>query len=167
MRKYTKNRLIYVFICLFAILVSICSCRSPKIIEREVIRDSIVFVPETICVELPKEIIKEVVPMMDTLHMETSIAEASAYVDTTTKTLQGTISNKDVPIQTVIHNKIEYHDRDIVKTQVVTKYVIKYKKHVPKFIKWMLIVLIAYLLYSQRKNLLKLIKLLRKLILRV
>jgi len=164
MRRSTRNKTVYMLICFLCILMSVCSCRSPKIIEREVIRDSIVFVPETISVELPKEIIKEVVPMMDTLHMETSIAEASAYVDTTTKTLQGTISNKDVPIQTVVHNKIEYHDRNIVKTQVVTKDVIKYKKHVPKFIKWMLIVLIAYLLYSQRKNLLKLIKLLRKLI---
>lgn len=59
----------------------------------------------------PVEVVKEVVPQMDTLKMETSLAEAQSYVDTTTNTLKGSIKNKKgITEQIKWREKIVYRD---------------------------------------------------------
>lgn len=56
---------------------------------------------------IPIERIVDVVAQYDTLKMETSLAKASAYVDTTMRTLKGTIENKkDFTQQTTTKVKI-------------------------------------------------------------
>ena len=63
--------------------------------------DSIVLHDSVVYRELPRENDNDVVNMMDTLFMETSLASAKAYVDTATNTLKGNLENKhiDIPIE--------------------------------------------------------------------
>ena len=70
------------------------------------IRDSIVIHQVDSIVYHPKERIVDIVPVYDTLKMSTSIAEAKAYVDTTTHTLKGSLNNKQGTT-----TKIKYVDR--------------------------------------------------------
>lgn len=70
------------------------------------IRDSIVVHQVDSVVYIPKEVIKDIVPVYDTLRMSTSMAEAEAYVDTTTHTLKGSLNNKQGTT-----TKIKYVDR--------------------------------------------------------
>ena len=70
------------------------------------IRDSIVVHQVDSVVYIPKEVIKDIVPVYDTLKMSTSMAEAEAYVDTTTHTLKGSLNNKQGTT-----TKIKYVDR--------------------------------------------------------
>ena len=61
------------------------SVRVEKVVEY---RDT------TIYVEVPKEVIREVVPELDTLIMENSVAKSRSYLDTKTKTLRGELKTK-------------------------------------------------------------------------
>lgn len=72
-----------------------------KVIEKEIL------VRDTVEVEVPVEVIKEVVPQMDTSVVETSIAKATAYVDTTTRTINHKIENKPVKLE----KEIVYKDK--------------------------------------------------------
>lgn len=71
--------------------------------DTTVYKDSIVFIP--------KETIKEVVPALDTLTMETSMAKATAWLDTTTTTLRGALTNKKgVEYKYAYKDKLVYRD---------------------------------------------------------
>lgn len=70
------------------------------------VRDSIVYNIIDSTVIHPVEVIKDIVPVYDTLHMSTSLAEAQAYVDTSLHVLRGSIKNKEGYTQ-----KIKYVDR--------------------------------------------------------
>lgn len=120
-----KNKLIFLVWLLFF------SCSTPKYItvkETEVIKDTVKIKADTVRVEIPKEVIVNVVPELDTLKMETSIAEAEAYLDTLTNTLKGTLKNKKTElrkeIQTVEKTKFVEHKvevpvpYEVVKTKV-------------------------------------------------
>ena len=90
--------------------------------DTTIYKDSIVYTP--------KEVVKEIVPELDTLSMETSLAKATAYLDTTNRMLRGTIENKKgITEQIKYKEKIVY--RDSVVTQEipveVTKEVVKYR----------------------------------------
>ena len=90
--------------------------------DTTIYKDSIVYTP--------KEVVKEIVPELDTLLMETSLAKATAYLDTTNRMLRGTIENKKgITEQIKYKEKIVY--RDSVVTQEipveVTKEVVKYR----------------------------------------
>jgi len=83
---------------------------------------------------IPIEKYRDYTSLLDTLKMETSLAIAKSYVDTTNNTLKGSIENKEDPIKTVIKWKehIVYRD-SIEKVEVpvpveVTKEVTKYPK---------------------------------------
>ena len=89
----------------------------------------------------PVEVVKEVVPYMEPLYMETSLAKAEAYVDTTTNTLKGKIENKKgITEQIKWREKIVY--RDSVVTQEVpvevTKEVVKNKHYWYESILWLI-----------------------------
>lgn len=78
------------------------SCGTPKYItvkEKEYIKDTVLIKADTVKVNIPVEVKVNVVPELDTLKMETSVAEAQAYLDTLTQTLKGTLKNKKTELK--------------------------------------------------------------------
>ena len=78
------------------------SCGTPKYItvkEKEYIKDTVLIKADTVKVDIPVEVKVNVVPELDTLKMETSVAEAQAYLDTLTQTLKGTLKNKKTELK--------------------------------------------------------------------
>lgn len=122
---------------LFIILISIVlliipfSCGTTKYVylpgetkveyrDTTIYKDSIIY--------NPVEVVKEIVPVMDTLNLETSLAKATAYVDTTNRMLRGEIKNKK-GVTTEIH----YKDRIVYRDSVVTQsYPVEVEKIVTK-----------------------------------
>ena len=111
-----KTKLI--FLTWVAILA--CSCGTPKYItvkEKEYIKDTVVLKADTVKVDIPVEVKVNVVPELDTLKMETSVAEAEAYLDTLTQTLKGTLKNKKTElkkeIQTIEKTKYVEHKVEV------------------------------------------------------
>lgn len=107
-----KNKLIFLVWLLFF------SCGTPKYItvkETEVIKDTVKIKADTVRVEIPKEVVINVVPELDTLKMETSIAESTAYLDTLTNTLKGRIKNKKTELQKEIQTveKIKFVEHKV------------------------------------------------------
>ena len=88
---------------LFAwVAILACSCSTPKYItvkEKEYIKDTVLIKADTVKVDIPVEVKVNVVPELDTLKMETSVAEAEAYLDTLTQTLKGTLKNKKTELK--------------------------------------------------------------------
>ncbi len=89
--------------------------------DTTIYRDSIQYTPI--------EVVKEIVPEMDTLNMSTSLAEAKAYIDTTNRVLRGEIKNKKG-----ITSEIHYKDRIVYRDSIVTKpYPVEVEKEVIKY----------------------------------
>lgn len=118
-----------IFLAWVAILA--CSCATPKYItvkEKEYIKDTVKIKADTVRIQVPVEVKVDVVPELDTLKMETSVAEAEAYLDTLTNTLKGQLKNKKVElqkeIQTIEKTKFVEHKvevpvpYEVVKTKV-------------------------------------------------
>lgn len=76
--------------------------------DTTVYRDSIIYTPI--------ETIKEIVPQLDTLSMETSLATATAYLDTTNRVLRGEIHNKKG-----ITEQIKYKEKIVYRDSIVTQ----------------------------------------------
>lgn len=129
---------------IFILLFIVCSCGPVRYIpvnnkETVNIRDSVVLRDSTVITYLQKEQIKEIVPELDTLIMESTYARSKSYLDTTTNTLQGTLEQLDsVPVKT----KIVFKDRIITQEKIVEKEipveVVREKKVTPKWIWWSL-----------------------------
>lgn len=132
------------FVIPFLIAVIFTAC-SPKIVyvpvkdstsvER---RDSVIYKVDTLRIPVPVETVKEVAPTLSPLHMETSVAEADAWVDTTTNTLKGVLKNKKTALsqpQVVYKEKIVYRDSIKTKEVPVPVEVEKVVKHTPFFTK--------------------------------
>ena len=115
------------------------SCGAPKYItvkEVEHIKDTVLIKADTVKVEIPNEVVVNVVPQLDTLKMETSIAESTAFLDTLTNTLKGTLKNKKTElkkeIQVVEKIKVVEHKVEVpVPVEVV-------KKKTPRWAWWLL-----------------------------
>ena len=116
---------------LFAwVAILACSCGTPKYItvkEKEYIKDTVVVKADTVKVNIPVEVKVNVVPELDTLKMETSVAEAQAYLDTLTQTLKGTLKNKKTELKKEIQTieKIKYVEH---KVEVPVPYEVVKKK---------------------------------------
>ena len=117
---------------LFLILLLFVSCSTIKYIPVKgediyhteyITKDSIVYTPV--------EVIKEVVPEMDTLYMETSVAKAKAYLDTNLSILKGEMKNKK---EIIYKDKIVYRDSIIIQKQEVPVEVEVVKKVIPKWV---------------------------------
>ena len=129
---------------IFILLFIVCSCGPVRYVpvnnnETINIRDSVVLRDSTVITYLQKEKIKEIVPELDTLVMNTKYAKSISYLDTTTNTLQGTLEQLDsVPVKT----KIVFKDRIITQEKIVEKEipveVVREKKVTPKWIWWSL-----------------------------
>lgn len=89
----------------------------------------------TIFVEVPVEVVKEVVPQLDTLYMETSLAESTSYLDTTTRTLKGELKNKQEPLEKIVYLPSKEHIvyRDSIITKEIPVEVEVEKEVIPKW----------------------------------
>ena len=121
---------------LFLILLLFVSCSTIKYVPVKgddiyhteyVTKDSIIYTPV--------EVIKEVVPKLDTLYMETSVAKAKAYLDTNINILKGEMKNKK---EIIYKDKIIYRDSIIIQKQEIPVEVEVEKKVVPGWCWWSL-----------------------------
>ena len=117
---------------LFLILLLFASCSTIKYVPVKgddiyhteyITKDSIVYTPV--------EVIKEVVPELDTLYMETSVAKAKAYLDTNLNALKGEMKNKK---EIIYKDKIVYRDSIIIQKQEIPVKVEVVKKVIPKWV---------------------------------
>lgn len=123
------------FLIFFLILVS-CSPKVVYLPSDTVVeyRDSVIYKVDTLKIAVPVETVKEVVPPRDTLKMATSVAEAKAWVDTTTNTLKGELKNRKTSLsqpQVVYKEKIQYRDSVVTKEVPVEVERIVEKRYVP------------------------------------
>lgn len=129
---------ISMFSLITGIFLALASC-SPKVVylpSDTVVeyRDSVIYKVDTLKIAVPVETVKEVVPPRDTLKMATSVAEAKAWVDTTTNTLKGELKNKKTSLsqpQVVYKEKIQYRDSLVTKEVPVEVEKIVEKRYVP------------------------------------
>ena len=116
---------------LLVIGCGVCKPNVPGPSNQVNVRDSIVYNIVDSTVIYPVEVVKDIVPVYDTLKMETSLAEATAYVDTTMHVLRGSIKNKEgysVKIKYV--DRIEYRDSiQIVKEPYEVEKIVTKTKH--------------------------------------
>lgn len=100
------------------------SVRIERVVEY---RDSIVYV------DVPREIVREVVPELDTLFMENTVAESRSYLDTTTRTLKGELKSKPVKLPQPVKLP-ETTEKEEVYIEVVKEVPVKVeieKKYIP------------------------------------
>ena len=118
---------------LFCFLV--CGCGTTRYVpvkEIEHVRDTVILKADTVRMTIPVEKIVEVVPAMDTLRMETSVAKAMAYADTATGTLKGKIENKPYQQKKEIQHTEKI--RTVEKRVEVPVEVVKWKYRIPHWV---------------------------------
>ena len=139
---------------LFLILLLFVSCSTIKYVPVKgediyhteyITKDSIVYTPV--------EVIKEVVPELDTLYMETTVAKAKAYLDTNLNTLKGEMKNKK---EIIYRDKIVYRDSIVFQKQEVPVEVEVVKKVIPRWTYYSLGLNILILFYFLGRLILKL-----------
>lgn len=154
-------------VLLFMFCVLIASCKAPKtIVEKEVeYVDRVEWRDTTIYVPVPIERVVNVVPMLDTLFMETSVSRAKAWVDTTSMSLNGELENKS---NETIKYKTKWKERVITlqKTNVVYKDKIVYRtpKWFKKTISLLSVGLFLFICIKYRKTLFKVLEWILKII---
>ena len=132
-------------ILLILIFLSSCSCF--KHVPREEIhyvqKDSTILKIVDSIRYIPVERYVDIVHTYDTLKLETSLAQAEAFVDTNTHTLKGKIENKKGVEKCVkiVEKYVEKCDTIYVKVPVTVE-VVKEKKVVPKWC-WYLLEFVA------------------------
>ena len=130
------------FILYIIFILSFIGCSTTRYVpvketEKEVvnfkdsirIRDSIVVIPV--------ERIVDIVPVYDTLKLETTQARAKAYVDTTLHLLRGSIENKD-KAKTEVREVVKFVERtDTIYIEKPVPYEVEKKvRYVPAFFKF-------------------------------
>ena len=75
--------------------------------------DTTIYLEKVIEVPMPVERVVEVVPRFDTLRMETGVAKAECWADTTNRVLRGRMENKQTALKGKIDTcfVVEYVDR--------------------------------------------------------
>lgn len=124
-------------LCFSLLYVLLCGCSTIKEvpiqqIDRIEYRDSVVFVHDTISVPVPYEVVREVIPDIDTSYLETSVARSVAYLDKEKKQLSHSLEQKGevkTKYDTVI--VVEYVDKYIEREIPVPVEV--EKPYIPKF----------------------------------
>ena len=145
-------------------LLSLVSCSTVKYVPisdseniHKVDSTIIQYRDTTIFVEVPVEVVKEVVPQLDTLYMETSLSHSTSYLDTTTRTLKGELKNKIEPIEKIVYLPSKEHIvyRDSIITKEVPVEVQVEKKHIPQWVWYSVIFNVIVLCYLGFKIYLK------------
>lgn len=119
---------------LFIFTLVLIGCSTTKQIpvqsvEKIIYKDTIITIKDTLKIEVPKEIVKEIAPQIDTSYIKTSLAESTAYLDTTERKLHHTLKQTGVlkvKYDTII--SVQYVDRVITKDVPIEVEVIKYKR---------------------------------------
>lgn len=92
-----------------------CAATKPAIQSETIIeyRDTTIYLEKVIEVPVPVERVVEVVPRFDTLRMETGVAKAECWADTTNRVLRGRMENKQTALKGKIDTcfVVEYVDR--------------------------------------------------------
>lgn len=120
---------------LILICFLVCGCGTTRYVpvkEIEHVRDTVILKADTVRVTIPVEKTVEVVPAMDTLRMETSVARAMAYADTATGTLKGKIENKPYEQKKEIQHTEKI--RTVEKRVEVPIEVVKWKNRIPVWV---------------------------------
>ena len=142
--SWTYNAILCPFLCEIAallaalfILLGIGGCSSLKYVpiqteEKTIIKDSLIYIRDTITVEIPKEIVKEIVPADTTSILKTSVAVSEARLEGGhlhhTLEQSGTLKTRiDTFYFTKIEEKTVYKDRP-VEVEVPVKYVPSFYK---------------------------------------
>lgn len=127
-------------IILIGSLLTSCGLVQKVTVKEEIhhiYRDSTILNIQDSIKVIPVERYVDIVPSYDTLHLQTSLAEATAFVDTSKHQLKGEIKNKKEFEQ---KTRIEY----VYKTQIDSVYIkepVPYeviKQVVPKWCWWLL-----------------------------
>lgn len=115
------------------------SVRIEKVVEY---RDT------TIYVDVPREVIREVVPELDTLYMENTVATSRSYLDTSTRTLKGELKTKPVklpqPVKLPEVTETEKEYVEVIKEIPVTVEI--EKKYIPQWCWYSLIANVVVLM---------------------
>lgn len=111
---------------IIAMALLICyNCGAPKVamttdVQKDsvsvVIKESIVYRDTTIYVEVPVEVIKEILPDTDTSHLETSLAISEAWVNA--GKLNHTLTHKDAKIEQTIPVPEKHTQKDSVSASI-------------------------------------------------
>lgn len=126
----------------------LCGCGTTRYVpvkEIEHVRDTVILKADTVRMTIPVEKIVEVVPAMDTLRMETSVAKAMAYADTATGTLKGKIENKPYEQKKEIQQTEKI--RTVEKRVEVPVEVVKWKNRIPHWVWYSLGFNLLFLFY--------------------
>ncbi len=123
---------------ILSILIFLTSCSCFKNVPREEIhyvqKDSTILKIVDSVRYIPVERYVDIIPEYDTLKLETSLAQAQAFVDTNTHTLKGKIENKKgvEKCYKIVEKYVEKCDTIYVKVPVTVE-VEKPVKYIPKF----------------------------------
>lgn len=125
-----------------AVLTALTGCGTVKYVPVEKVvevKDTVIVKVDTVRVEVPVERVVEVVPEMDTLKMETSVARAEAWMDG--KSLRGRMENKRAELKKPV-DKVERLKYVTVRQEVPVE-VVKEKRVTPEWAWGSLIVNLA------------------------
>lgn len=137
--SWTYNAILCPFMCEIAallaalfVMLGIGGCSTVKYVpiqteERVEVRDSLIYIRDTVTVEIPKEIVKEIVPSDTISILKTSVAMSEARLERGhlhhTLEQSGTIKTRlDTFYITRVEEKVVYQDRP-VEVEVPVKYV--------------------------------------------
>lgn len=114
---------------LFFALIAFCmnSCGSYQqvpvfVLEKVEYKDSLIYVHDTVKIDVPYEKVVEVLPDIDTSYLETSVAKSTAYLDSTSRKLHHTLEQNgkvECIYDTIV--KVQYVDRLIEKEVPIVK----------------------------------------------
>ena len=151
------KRLFILILLLIAVSCSTTKYTPVQTIEKIEYRDSLIYIKDTITIPIEKEVIKEVIPSIDTSYLETSVAKSVAYLDTAKRQLHHTLTQEG-EVKTIIDTThiITYVDR-IVEKEVPVEVEIE-KPYIPTFF-WIvtiyaaiITILIAFKTYLKLKK---------------
>lgn len=119
----------YLYIYLYIVAVLFCmGCVATKEIPVNTTKVDSVRVEKvveyrdtTIYVEVPHEVIKEVVPELDTLFMENRVATSTTFLDTTTRTLRGELKTKPTKLPQPVKLPETTEKEEIIREVVIEK----------------------------------------------
>lgn len=142
--SWTYNAILCPFMCEIAallaallVMLGIGGCSSLKYVpinteEKTIVKDSLIYIRDTVTVEIPREIVKEIVPADTTSILKTSVAISEARLEGGhlhhTLEQSGTVKARiDTFYLTKIEEKTVYKDRP-VEVKVPVKYVPSFYK---------------------------------------
>ena len=152
-----SKELLVIFLCISVIFFQSCS---PKVVPggstNTQVRDSVVIQVRDSVVITPIERVVDVAAVYDTLKMETSLASASAWVDTSVHMLRGEIQNKK-QVQKEIKTEVKWQTRDSIVYKELPVPIIEEKKikthYNYEYVLWayLVITLLLFILFLYKK----------------